>query len=266
VREIDPHFLGAVSACLKFADAQSKEQWVGEIIRELADLPNWRTNIDHQDHPMAHLGRIINGNPGDDLEYAGPCFLLTIGEVIEGLACPLIMAEWNLNDSQPRAMLFMALVVSCLGSIATTIFWARRGSGGNLNEELRRVFRRKTSREELRGQLANLVLAGQVLSWGHRVDFVAEANAQETPDWQVRLATLPQNGPQLWVECTSVGRPPFSQMNDTAALRKAVARAWHEKKGKFHGGFRPGIIVLDMSAIFVNPARACLSPPGAQAR
>ena len=252
VTEIDPHFFAAVSACLTFREAQAKHEVLTKILDELSALPNWRTNIDHQTHPMARLGRIVNGDPGPELEYAGPHFLLTISEIIEGLTNGLVIGEWRLERDPQRARILMALVVSCLGALAMTVFWATRGYGGHLHEELRRVFRRTTNPDGLRGQLANLFLAGHALSWGNRVDFVSEGGGQETPDWKLSRVFPSHEELHLWVECTSVKRPLDAEMNDRNALRRAVAKAWAEKNTKFHDEFRPGIIGLDMSAIFIN--------------
>lgn len=239
---VDSEFIEAAKSVVDFLDGKASIQQTAQTCKQ--HLANWRGNLDAAVHPISHLGRVMRGDPGNYLEYKGPLFLTTINEILEGLTYEEIMGEWDLNDEQSARML-MGLGLVAMGTIAQAAFWALKGKGTHLDRELSRIFSKKDNREALRGQLANLDLAGRMAAWGHDVEFVPEAD-DKTPDWKVVAG-----GSELWVECTSVDRN-IESVNDHSAIGKAVADAWRNKSKKFGGQFAPGVIALDMSGLYVS--------------
>lgn len=246
VKALDHSFLSAATTCLEYfrGTGIAPERVKYQICKQLAE---WRNDInDFAGHPLSQLGRYVQGNPGDRLEIAGPLFRLTIDDILEGFAQEFILQEWR--DDKRSAKILLGLALACIASIAVAIFWAVDGHGSNLDQELTRLAKARHDRSALRGQLANLIIAGQVISWGHQVAFVAEKDGKR-PDWQLSAAARAEES--IFVECTSVERAVVT-MDDRTSLGAAVASAWNDKKVKFVVGFRPGVISIDISSIPVD--------------
>jgi hypothetical protein len=250
VKSLDTKFLTAAGAAVAFFEGRETLEKAVELIQ--SNLAQWRGDFKYDaGHPMAQLGKVLAGNPGDHLEFRGPMFLLSYHEVLEGITIEYLTGDWDYKNPV-AARIFLGLATVMMGEIAQTCYWAAKGRGSNLNEELERVFG-EGNREALQGQLANLTLAGQVMSWGHPVEFITEPKRKKnekadltTPDWVMG----DQTG-QLYVECTCFKREA-EKMNDLQMLTEAISRGWQEKAKKFHDQFTPGVITLDVSSIFLD--------------
>jgi hypothetical protein len=248
VATISPHLLEAARVCALPGNGVLALTAAAKSLSSA--LATWRNDLDDiGTHPMSFIGRTLKGDAGGHLEHRGPVFSATISDVLEGLAHEHVMEEWNYGDERSVRVL-MTLGFTCVAAIAITAFWATQGSGSNLASELRRLVSIRHDRHGLRGQMANLVLAGNALAWGLKVSFVGEEKSEKTPDWCASLETK-ETEARVWVECTSVEPPPT--FNDHAALREAIAAAWTEKTPKFtERRYQPGILTLDVSRIFLN--------------
>jgi len=136
--------------------------------------------------------------------------------------------------------------VLVLFELAQVCYWSAKGLGTNLDRELERIFRTGATRDDVRGQLANLILAGHALSWNQRVEFLAEQKTDTTPDWCIR-----SDRQTLWVECTSYGRTA-QDTNDLEHIRKGIVAAWEGKHSKFSSACSPGVISTDLSPVPVT--------------
>jgi len=239
---IDEHFMEAIEVVLSFFDQGINLPAAETAARLCQHLAYWRRDLDAAIHPLAQLGRVLQGNPGDHLEYPGPVFLITFNEILEGITHEFVAPEWNL-DHPRSAETFVALAAIVLSEIAVTCYWVVRSNGTQLNTELTRLFG-PANRNALIGQLGNLVLAGQVCSWDCQVAFIPEGEAP-TPEWAVS-----RGAGRVLVECTSFERVA-EQVNDTQSIRTAITTAWNAKRVKFSGG-DPGIISTDISGLFVS--------------
>ncbi len=239
---LDPAFIDALEAVLTFFHTTSSvdPMITVQVLRER--LAFWRNDIDATNHPLAQLGRVLSGEPGEYLEYRGPVFLITIDDVFEGIAHEYLAGEWDLTA---HGNTFLGLCAVGLATIAQTCYWATKAQSPHLDTELGRLFRRNENRKALRGQLANLIVAGQALGWETRIEFAAEAQTS-TPDWSIG-----DDANRLYVECTS-SAPQTASFNDSEHIRLALAHAWNEKKGKFVGQFVPGLISCDISRAYVS--------------
>lgn len=245
VKQVDQSFLDAVDTVLQYLDIGSSGPDHAQVAKTLAShLGQWRNDFDPSRHPLAELGRVFKGDPGAHLEYRGPVFTLTMNEVLEGLTIESIVSEWDLAD-ESCALGLLGLATLVLGAIAEVTFLASSASGANLHTELSRVFSKADNRPSLRGQLANLILAGQALAWGCKVEFIPEQSGK-TPDWSAS-----DDKAKLWVECTS-RQTTVRPMNDHVATQEAIARAWEQKRGKFGERCSPGLISVDVSGLFVS--------------
>lgn len=244
VASIAPDFFRAVDGVLSYFDDTSNlnGRKAAEQVRDA--LVAWQSHPDSPVHPLSQLGRLMRGDPGSYLEYRGPVFQTTVDRILDGIADRAVLAEWDL-DNDDLAYLVLALAAQCFNAILHTCYWATQGSGTNLVVELERTFVRQGASEALRGQLANLMLSAQALSWGLRVEFIPESKVP-TPDFIVRSDTS-----TLWVEATSVERNP-DLTDDREVLRKAIATAWNAKYVKFSQSCSPGIITVDLSGLFVS--------------
>lgn len=244
-REIPAPFLDAVRHILLYFDESTNMEVQSSARNAMAAIAIWRGDIvEPADHPLSHLGRLMAGNPGEHLEYKGPVFQTTIDRVLEGLTHEYVMQEWHL-ENENQALMILALCCVCVGVVAQTAYWAVRGHGDNLGTELARTFRQPDCLRALRGQLGNLVLSAQALSWNLVVSYIPEA-AVPTPDFTVRTGDH-----VLWVEATSVDTT-VALTDDRAALRQAIATAWSAKHRKFSLQSSPGLITVDLSGIYVS--------------
>lgn len=240
---LDPHFTEAMEAVLTFFDAGTNLSATDAAARIREHLAFWRRDIDAAGHPLSQVGRVLRGDPGGRLEYPGPVFLLTFGEVLEGITHEFVVPEWDLNDGR-SAHTLIALAAIVLSEIAITSYWVLRAHGSHLDTELGRLFG-PANRAALVGQLGNLVLAGQVCGWDCRVDFIPEGVAP-TPEWSVI-----RGGRRVLVECTSYERLA-EDVNDEERVNKALVTAWNAKRGKFTGQGGPGLISTDISGVVVS--------------
>ncbi len=252
-KAVDGKFLAAARTVVGFFEGPPDAPAGPAVNAVLQNLAEWRGDFRYDPaHPMAHLGRVLRGDPGGQLEYRGPVFTLTTHDVLEGLTQEYLEGDWDHADRR-TARLFLFLAAALLGDIAQACYWAAKGAGSNLDVELGRLFA-KDNREALPGQLANLALAGQVMTWGEPVTFIPEpkkkAGDEEadltTPDWYMSGGSLP-----LYVECTSFKRNADT-MNDLEELSEAVRRGWKAKAEKFHDQFRPGVVAVDASGVFLD--------------
>src|ERR1035438_1244212 len=239
---LDPSFMDALETLLRyFGDKEvfSAESTLQEVCKGLA---NWRDDLNAMDHPLAQLGRVLRGDPGEHLEYQGPVFLTTVNDVFEGITHEYLVGEWDLTKDGTT---LLGLCAVALAAIAQTCYWATKSQSAHLDTELERLFRKRENREALRGQLANLILAGQALGWGAQVEFISESGAS-TPDWSIGI-----DAKKLYVECTSASAQATS-FNNADQIRAALARGWNDKKHKFASQFRPGLISCDISRLYVS--------------
>jgi hypothetical protein len=82
---VDQHFMEAIEAVLSFFDAGVQLPAGDAVDRLRHHLAYWRRDLDAAIHPLSQLGRVLQGDPGDYLEYPGPVFLLTFNEILEGI-------------------------------------------------------------------------------------------------------------------------------------------------------------------------------------
>ena len=202
LQHLDPAFMDAVEVVIRLFDKNDPMDAPGAAKPLREKLAIWRDTFEIDAHPLTHLASILDGDVGPDPGFRGPMFLTTIDEVLEGFTHDFLTEKvWDLGK-KPHAEMFAGLAVAALYEVAQCSYWALKApASAQLRDELRRLFSKKDNRQALRGQMGNLVLAGQVLSWGHRVAFEPEVHGQQTPDWSV----VPGKR-KFWVECTSVKR------------------------------------------------------------
>lgn len=242
VKAMDSNFVEAARDVAAFLDSETEIDTTTANLRR--HLAQWRGDLDPSVHPLSELGRVMSGSVGNYLEYRGPVMQLTLHDVLEGITHEEIVREWNALDARHTKML-MGLAMTSIGAIAQAAFWATRASGAHLDRELSRLFQAKGNREALRGQLANLLIAGRMAAWGLAVEFIPESHVK-TPDWSASNGSA-----SIWVESTSVARKAEG-VNNKAETQRAIADAWNAKCQKFDLATSPGVIAIDMSGLFVD--------------
>jgi hypothetical protein len=247
-RAVDPRFLEAVTLALEAMEAvpEKRPDFVDPLIAKVA---HWRNDIaDAQSHPLYQLASVIDGDPGHFLELGGPVFLLTMDEVLEGIAHDYVRTA-VLGASPDYRDTVLLLCVLALSVVCEACFWATHGRGSHLDRELGRALDARGTVQALRGQLATLTLAGNALAWGEVVEFITERSAEKiaTPDFVVRRAST-----SLYVECTtSQKKTPVP--NDVTKIGEAIAHGWHEKRVKFERPeYQPGIVTIDLSGMAID--------------
>ncbi len=240
---IDAHFLNGLEGVLRYFDATDpmEAEEAATVVRH--ELAYWRRDLDAGIHPLAQLGRVLGGDPGEHLEYRGPVFLLTFNEILEGITHEEVVEDWDLADENAATTL-LSLGTIVLSEIAAAVYWSLKANGQHLNTELTRLFG-PANRQALVGQLGNLILAGQVASWERQVSFIPEGDAP-TPEWSVNCGQR-----NVFVECTTYQRI-LVEMNDDERIKDAITTAWNAKRGKFTVQNSPGVISTDTSGIFVS--------------
>lgn len=247
-KAIDPRFLAAVTFAL---DAVAKEPSQRQgLAAELVKLvAHWRNDLaDAQVHPLYQLARVFDGDPGDFLELKGPVFLLTMDDVLEGIAHEYLNTVVG-GASADYEYTVLLLCLLMLSVISEACFWATRGRGSHLETELARAMDSNGTAEALRGQLATLTLSGTALAWGETVEFINERSAEKiaTPDFVLRRASA-----SLFIECTTSKRKA-PEPNDMDKVSAALAHAWREKRAKFaRPEYQPGVVTVDLSGLPVD--------------
>jgi hypothetical protein len=210
-------------------------------------VAHWRNDInDVQVHPLYQLARVLAGDPGEQLELAGPVFLLSMDDVLEGVAHDYLQdVVAGATDDYVYMVLLLCILV--LSIVAEAAFWATRGRGSHLETELSRAVDSKATAEALRGQLATLTLSGTALAWGESVEFIKERKGIATPDFVLRRASA-----SLFVECTTSKRKA-AEPNLLEKVSSALAHAWNEKRKKFdRNEYQPGVVTVDLSGLPVD--------------
>ena len=143
--QLNPHFMDAVEALILFFDGNTNLPAPDAADRLRQHLAFWRRDLDATAHPFTQLGRVLQGDPGEFLEYRGPVFVLTFNEVLEGITHEYVAPEWDLNN--PRAArFFISLAAIVLSEISITCYWVLRAQGTHLDTELQRFSGQRTVR------------------------------------------------------------------------------------------------------------------------
>jgi len=248
-KNMDQNYLNAVTELLKiFLPAPNFPTINVNTAHELAEkIIIWRLGSNNlpanstSEVSFEQLEQVLNGFPGNDLDFCGPYFFLTIDQIFNGLQYECQRKDYKIElEIYRRMLLRLCLVV--LSLIAEICFWATRGKGAQLEKELGRALSSSGTAKALRGQFATLALAGTAFAWGEQVEFIDEKAGVKTPDFVIRRACH-----SLFVECTT------SQINETKPnnleqIRKSIARGWLEKSKKFsEDKYRPGLVTIDLS-------------------